>query len=143
MPKRISYEELTGSPIVVTQELIKAYADASGDTNRIHLDPEFAQGTSFGRIIAHGMMTLSLIDQMMIKQFGTAWSNKGILKSKFRGAAGVGDRIASSATLKSEKQLEGFLRLTFDVAVRNLDTHNLLVGGTCSLDVPNLEKVLL
>jgi len=50
---------------VVTQQRIDAYADASGDHNPIHVDPEFARATPFGGTIAHGMLVLALIGEMM------------------------------------------------------------------------------
>ena len=64
------YEKLESISIVITQPLINSYSEASGDHNLIHLNTEFAESTSFGHIIAHGMLTLSLIDQMMTKIIG-------------------------------------------------------------------------
>ena len=43
----------------VDQSMIDAYADASGDINPLHIDPEFAKTTFFGRTIAHGLLTLA------------------------------------------------------------------------------------
>jgi 3-hydroxybutyryl-CoA dehydratase len=45
---------------LVTQEDIAAFADLSGDHNRLHIDPLYARNTNFKRTIAHGMLTLSL-----------------------------------------------------------------------------------
>ena len=45
----------------ITPQTIQAYADLSGDHNPIHLDPKFAAGMRFGKCIAHGMLTASLI----------------------------------------------------------------------------------
>jgi 3-hydroxybutyryl-CoA dehydratase len=45
----------------ITDEDIRAFAQASGDTNSIHLDDAYAASTPFGRRIAHGMLTASLI----------------------------------------------------------------------------------
>lgn len=44
---------------------IRAFAQASGDTNPIHLDETFAATTRFGRRIAHGMLTASLISAVL------------------------------------------------------------------------------
>jgi len=41
----------------VTDELVRAFAEVSGDHNPIHLDDEFAKTTRFGRRIAHGMLS--------------------------------------------------------------------------------------
>jgi len=45
----------------ITDELIRRFADLSGDYNPIHLDDEFAKGTRFGRRIAHGMLSAAFI----------------------------------------------------------------------------------
>ena len=87
MGNRIEEYELKEISVVITQELINRYAEVSGDHNLIHLDPEFAKSSMFGHIIAHGMLTLSLIDQMMDRKFGNVWHATGVTKCKFRGAA--------------------------------------------------------
>ena len=57
----------------VAQENINTYAEASGDHNPIHLDPDFAASTYFGRIVAHGMFVLAYISEMMSLDFGRNW----------------------------------------------------------------------
>ncbi|WP_269714553.1 MaoC family dehydratase [Caulobacter sp. NIBR2454] len=42
---------------LVTEDVIQKFAAVSGDTNPVHLDAEFAAGTSFGERIAHGMLS--------------------------------------------------------------------------------------
>lgn len=49
----------------ITDADIRAFAQASGDTNPIHLDETFAATTRFGRRIAHGMLTASLISAVL------------------------------------------------------------------------------
>src|ERR1700719_3353209 len=52
-----------GPELLVTQEMINQFADLSGDHQWIHVDPERAKAESpFGTTIAHGNLTLSLID---------------------------------------------------------------------------------
>ena len=53
----------------VTDELIRAFADISGDHNPIHLDEEFAKTTQFGRRIAHGMISGALISAVLGNEF--------------------------------------------------------------------------
>ena len=50
--------------IDVTQERIQLFADATGDHQWIHVDPERARQGPFGTTIAHGFMTLSLLPEM-------------------------------------------------------------------------------
>ena len=47
-------------PRVVTSENVKEFAELKGDKNQLHLDPEYAKKTIFGRNIAHGLLTLGV-----------------------------------------------------------------------------------
>ena len=87
---------------VVTQGGIDAYAGASGDHNPIHVDPEFARATPFGGTIAHGMLVLALIGEMMRGAFGDAWSSSGKLKVRFKAPTRPGDTVTASAVLSKE-----------------------------------------
>ena len=78
---------------LITQEQIARYAGASGDNNPLHLDPEFASGTQFGGIIAHGMLTLAYISEMLTLAFGHRWLEGGRLKVRLKAAARPGDVV--------------------------------------------------
>ncbi|HEX8388381.1 MAG TPA: MaoC/PaaZ C-terminal domain-containing protein, partial [Sphingomonas sp.] len=54
-------QETVSDWIVVSQEMIDKFADATGDHQFIHVDPERAKLTPFGTTIAHGFLTLSLM----------------------------------------------------------------------------------
>lgn len=88
-------------PVVrtLTQAQLHAYADASGDHNPIHVDEEFARTTPFGGTIAHGMLVLALIGEMMYATFGEAWSASGRLKVRFKAPTRPGDTVTASAQL--------------------------------------------
>jgi acyl dehydratase/CBS domain-containing protein len=51
----------------VSEEDVELFAEISGDTNRLHLDPEFAQDTRFGRQIAHGALVGSAISAALAR----------------------------------------------------------------------------
>jgi len=51
----------TSEWLLVDQEMIDKFADATGDHQFIHVNPEMAKMTPFGGTIAHGFLTLSLI----------------------------------------------------------------------------------
>ena len=89
-------DELPAVTKALTQEKIARYADASGDRNPLHIDPAFAATTQFGGTIAHGMLVLAYISEMMIAAFGQSWSGNGSLKVRFRGAARPGDTVTAS-----------------------------------------------
>src|SRR5436190_17552313 len=48
--------------LAITQERVNLFADATGDHQWIHVDPERARGGPFGGTIAHGYLTLSLVN---------------------------------------------------------------------------------
>jgi acyl dehydratase len=48
--------------VTVTKEMIRAYADLTGDHTPVHVDEEFAKASHFGGIVAHGLFGLSLAD---------------------------------------------------------------------------------
>ena len=86
----------SGLPVIlkeIGQERLNAYAKISGDDNPLHLDPEFAATTQFGGIIAHGMLTLAFVSEMMAAAHGRDWLQTGYLKVRFKGAAYLGDQV--------------------------------------------------
>jgi 3-hydroxybutyryl-CoA dehydratase len=85
----------------ITQEKINAYADAGGDHNPLHLDPEFAAATQFGGTIAHGMLVLAYVSEMLTTAFGADWLGGGRLKVRFRAPARPGDTVTASGQVTS------------------------------------------
>ena len=53
----------------ITDGVVRAFAELSGDYNPIHLDEEFAKTTRFGRRIAHGMISGALISAVLGYEF--------------------------------------------------------------------------
>ncbi len=86
---------------IVDQELIKDYALVSGDMNPLHLDPEFARSTKFGRTIAHGMMTLAFVSEAMREWAGEAWEERGYLSVTFVAPIFAGDEVVVQAEVQS------------------------------------------
>jgi 3-hydroxybutyryl-CoA dehydratase len=85
--------ELPSLSKALTQEKIDGYARASGDFNPIHVDPAFAAATPFGGTIAHGMLLLAYLSEMLTAAFGRAWLSGGRLKVRFKGVARPGDTL--------------------------------------------------
>ncbi|HZP55969.1 MAG TPA: MaoC family dehydratase [Dehalococcoidia bacterium] len=111
----------------VTQAGVAAYADASGDHNPIHVDEAFARGTPFGGTIAHGMLVLALIGEMMHEAFGEQWLASGRLKVRFKAPARPGQALTASA--------EAPVSAGGDYAVRVTDAAGeTLVEGRASLE---------
>ena len=83
--------------LLVDQAMIDKFADATGDHQFIHVDPEMAKMTPFGGTIAHGFLTLSLMSKMMAtaveKPQVTMSVNYGFNKLRFLNPVKSGKRI--------------------------------------------------
>ena len=100
----------------VTQERIDAFADATGDHQWIHVDPERAAQTPWASTIAHGLYTLSLGPQFTFALFtieGFAFGlNYGYNKVRFPAPLPVNSRVRMRATLSSVDDVPGGVQLT-------------------------------
>jgi len=107
----------------ITQERVNQFADATGDHQWIHVDPERAKGGPFGGPIAHGYLTLSMAPGILhevLQVEGFAMGvNYGINKLRFPAPVPVGKRLRVGATLKALDEVAGgvqpTLELTFEV----------------------------
>lgn len=113
---------------VVVQENVNTYAKASGDHNPLHLDPEFAASTHFGRVVAHGMLVLGYISEMMAQAFGLYWLETGQLKIQFRSPVYPGNRVATFGEVLKLSEENGHVRLTCSVGCRNQDGEEVING---------------
>ncbi len=96
----------------ITQERVNQFADATGDHQYIHVDPERAKTTFFGGTIAHGYLTLSLIPYLSSKRQGVKIDlggkmgvNYGLNKVRFTSPVPVGKRIRSRTTLLAVEEI--------------------------------------
>ena len=87
----------------VTQERVNTFADATGDHQWIHVDPEKAAAGPFGGTIAHGYLTLSLVIPLfgeLLEVRGVAMGiNYGLNKVRFPAPVPVGGRVRLAAIL--------------------------------------------
>ena len=113
---------------VITQVQLHAYADASGDHNPIHVDEAYAGATPFGGTIAHGMLILALIGEMMHNAHGPAWLAQGKLKVRFKAPTRPGDTVTASAELARE--VDGFAEYAVQCANQRGDV---LIEGRASV----------
>ncbi|MFT4201539.1 MaoC family dehydratase [Gordonia sp. (in: high G+C Gram-positive bacteria)] len=92
-----------GESLVVDQERINLFADATGDHQWIHVDPERAKDGPYGTTIAHGYLTLSLLPVLgaglLDFAFGGARINYGVNKVRFPSPVPVGSTLSATATL--------------------------------------------
>ena len=112
----------------ITQDGIAKYAEASGDFNPIHLDESFAQTTPFKGTIAHGMLLLGFVSELMSDIFGNVWAESGKLRVRFREADRPGDTITVTGTISAVQENEGTITTRCALECRN-QTGTVLITG--------------
>jgi len=115
---------------IVTQNNINLYAEASRDFNPIHIDEDFAKKTPLGGTIAHGMLILAYVSQMMTVAFGRNWLTGGKLNVRFKTPARPGDTIAVSGRIARIEENEGQALIQCDVLCQNQNGDSVITGET-------------
>ena len=85
----------------ITDEMIRAFAELTGDSNPVHLDDAYAAGTRFGRRIAHGMIAAGLISATLADDLpgpGTVYISQTL---QFKAPVYPGDIITTTVEVKS------------------------------------------
>lgn len=108
--------------IEVTQERVNRFAEATGDHQWIHVDPERAKAGPFGAPIAHGFLTLSMLPVFFESAFRIEQTrmgvNYGLNKVRFTSPVPVGSRLRARMTLLEAQPIDqGGLQMTWSVAV--------------------------
>ncbi|MGW2962868.1 MaoC family dehydratase [Streptomyces sp. NPDC001220] len=113
--------------IEVTQDRIDTFADATGDHQWIHVDPERAAEGPFGAPIAHGYLTLSLFIPLFTELLDvrdvTTKVNYGLNKVRFPSPVKAGSRIRLAARLVEAEEVPGGVQITVEGTIE-------IEGGT-------------
>ena len=112
----------------ITQEKINFYAEASRDFNPIHIDESFAKKTPLGGTIAHGMLILAYVSQMMTAAFGKNWLNSGKLEVRFRNPARTGDTVTISGRIAKLEQGKNETLVSCDILCQNQNGEAVITG---------------
>jgi len=100
----------------ITQERIDTFADATGDHQWIHVDPERAKEGPFGTTIAHGYLTLSLanlfLPQILEVRNASMGVNYGCGKVRFPAPVPCGARIRGGGEVKAAEEIPGGVQVT-------------------------------
>jgi acyl dehydratase len=105
MARRIGTETVSDW-VEVTQTMIDTFADATGDHQFIHVDPERAKATPFGGTIAHGFLTLSLMP-LLASKVPDAPRIEGVRMGVNYG----GNKVRFLTPVRSGKRVRGRFRL--------------------------------
>jgi len=107
--------------LTITQERINQFADATGDHQWIHVDPVRAKDGPFGACIAHGYLTLSLVNLFLpqiVEVRGIRMGvNYGVDKVRFPAPVRVGARIRGGGELVNVEEVKGGVQATIRVTV--------------------------
>ena len=110
--------------LTVDQGRIDAFADCTGDHQWIHVDPVKAKDGPFGATIAHGYLTLSLVNMFMPQMIDvrgfTAGVNVGMDKTRFLNPVVVGSRVRGTGEIVSVEEVKGgaiqaIIRVTVEI----------------------------
>jgi len=106
--------------IDIPQEKIDAFAEATGDHQWIHVDPERAKDGPFGMTIGHGYLTLSLLpvaSYEVIPPRGRMAINYGLNRVRFPAPVPVGSRLRASFEVVGVDELDGGAQVTMRATV--------------------------
>jgi len=95
----------------ITDEDIRKFADASGDHNPLHLDEEFAKTTRFGRRIAHGMLSASLISAVIAGDLPGEGSIYLAQTLQFVAPVFPDDTVTAKVTIVSQREDKPIVKL--------------------------------
>ena len=121
-------DSLKGFEREITQERVDAYAEASGDHNPIHLDESYASTTQFGTRIAHGMLSLALVTEMLATEFPNTWHSGGKLKVRFSAPVFPGETVVTYGEITAIDESEGGLTATCTIGCKKPDGTDAVVG---------------
>ncbi|MEU1626577.1 MaoC family dehydratase [Streptomyces sp. NPDC020096] len=119
-------EELGPTPWVeIDQKRIDLFAEATGDHQWIHVDPEKAAQGPFGTTIAHGYLTLSLIPSLMpelMRVEGVRMGvNYGVNKVRFPAPVPVGSQLRASALIAEVSEVSEGVQLVTRITIERAD----------------------
>ena len=107
--------------LLVDQRRIDLFAEATGDHQWIHVDPVKAAQGPFGKTIAHGFLTLSLLPELFAKAFDIGdvrmGVNYGLNKVRFTAPVPAGGRVRGRFVLREYLPLDGGAQLTVEATI--------------------------
>ncbi|MCP4212247.1 MAG: MaoC family dehydratase [Halieaceae bacterium] len=105
----------------VDQQRIDQFANATGDHQWIHVDPEKAADGPFGKTIAHGYLTLSManlfLPQVMQVDNTSMGVNYGCEKVRFPSPVPVGSRIRGGGEVMSAEEVKGGIQVVVRMTI--------------------------
>lgn len=119
---------------LVTDEMIRNFAELSGDHNPIHLDAEFAAKTRFGKRIAHGMLSGAFISAVLGNEFRERKIVYLSQTMRFVAPVFIDDTITTTGVVKAIREEKGIV--TLETTCRNQNDAVTLTGEAMVMILP-------
>lgn len=128
LQRQVGTETHVGDWVTVDQARINQFADATGDHQWIHVDPERARRESpYQDTIAHGFLTLSMLPLLTgsVQGSGSRYEgvklsvNYGLNRVRFPTPVKVNSRVRARTTLKEVGEVSGGLQLVREVTIES------------------------
>ena len=118
----------------VTDEVIRKFAEVSGDFNPIHLDEEFAKTTRFGKRIAHGMLSGAFISAVLGNEFRERKIVYLSQTMKFVAPVFIGDTVTATGTITNIREDKNIV--TLETVCTNQNGDVLVKGEAAVMILP-------
>lgn len=119
----------------ITDAVVRAFAELSGDYNPIHLDEEFAAKTRFGKRIAHGMISGALISAVLgyeLKDRKVVYLSQTL---KFTAPVFIDDTVTAAATVTNIREDKNIV--TVETICTNQNGETVVKGEAAIMVLPD------
>ncbi len=123
--------------VKVTDQMVRQFADLSGDHNPIHVDDAYAAKTRFGRRIAHGMIAGALISRSLVECIGMGGIYLG-QSMKFVNPVFIDDTIIVTIKILAVRKEKGIATVETNVTKENGDM--VVKGEAVIMMAPDFQK---
>lgn len=123
------------SQILITDDDVRLFAKVTHDDNPVHLDPEFAATTPFGKCVVHGALVGSLISGLIGRKLPGPGTIAVSMDLKFRKPVFPGSVVSTYVAITQIDERRGFIRLVCNCSVEG----QIVIKGEAVVNFP-LDK---
>lgn len=123
--------KLVKNPVTLNQ--LVRYSGASGDFNPLHTDPKIGEMIGTGGVIAHGMLIMGFVGQLLSDYVGPAALRK--FNVRFKGMTHLDDTITCTGTVTEKTEVDGEARISGKVQAAD-QNGDVKVAGTFTATLP-------
>ena len=131
---------LPGVTKEITHNLLVRYSGAVGDFNPIHTDPDFARAAGLGGVVAHGLLSMAFVNQMMVEWLG----DPGLLRQlrcRFAVPVRPGDTITTGGVVAEKREERGQRLVVCEVWAENQRGERVVTHGFALATLPSQDSL--